>query len=73
MGLLGHDGEEKIVRVCKAAAAFDTWATGDDPYGEHDFGKFEVDDEAFLPRSTITVWMRPTAPSIRRIRPSRSG
>ena len=48
MGTLGHDGDEKIVRVYRAAAAFDDWPEGDDPYQEHDFGKFEVDGEAFI-------------------------
>ncbi len=48
MGALGQDGKEKVIRVYRAAAAFDDWPDGDDPYGEHDFGKFEVDGEAFM-------------------------
>lgn len=48
MGTLGQEGEGKIIRVYRAAAAFDDWPEGDDPYQEHDFGKFEVDGEAFI-------------------------
>ncbi len=48
MGQLGHDGDEKIIRVYRAAAAFDDWPEGDDPYSEHDFGRFEVDGEAYI-------------------------
>lgn len=48
MGMLGHDGNEKIIRVYQAAAAFDDWPEDDDPYHEHDFGKFEVDGESYI-------------------------
>jgi len=48
MGQLGQDDREKIIRVYRAAAVFDDWEGGDDPYGEHDFGKFEVDGERFM-------------------------
>lgn len=48
MGTLGQEDEEKIIRVYRAAAAFEDWSEGDDPYGEHDFGKFDVDGEAFI-------------------------
>ncbi|WP_425624906.1 DUF3768 domain-containing protein [Agrobacterium radiobacter] len=46
-GLINED-QEKRLRVFEAAAAFDAWTTGDDPYGEHDFGKFTVDGEDFM-------------------------
>lgn len=48
MGALGNEDREKIIRVYRAAAAFDDWPKGDDPYLEHDFGKFEVDGESFM-------------------------
>ncbi|SMD16258.1 DUF3768 domain-containing protein [Rhizobium sp. RU36D] len=48
MGQLGQEDREKIIRVYRAAAAFDEWPEGDDPYREHDFGKFDVDGESFI-------------------------
>jgi hypothetical protein len=48
MGGLINDDREKHRRVFEAAAAFDSWTAGDDPYGEHDFGRFTVDGEAFM-------------------------
>lgn len=48
MGQLGQEDKEKIIRVYRAAAAFDDWPEGDDPYREHDFGKFEVDGESYI-------------------------
>ncbi|MDW9776428.1 DUF3768 domain-containing protein [Sinorhizobium meliloti] len=36
------------MRVALVAAAYDDWNSGDDPHGEHDFGKFEVDGEHFM-------------------------
>ncbi len=43
MGGLINDDRENQIRVAHAAAAFEDWSTGDDPYGEHDFGKLQVD------------------------------
>lgn len=48
VGGLVNDSIEKRHRVFEAVAKFDAWTTGDDPYGEHDFGKVSVDDEAFM-------------------------
>lgn len=39
---------EKIGAVGDAVAAFDEWNEGDDPYGEHDFGKLDVNGEAVI-------------------------
>ncbi len=48
MGALVNDSTEKRHRVFEAVAAFKDWNKGDDPYGEHDFGKVEVDGESFI-------------------------
>ncbi|MBY5453887.1 DUF3768 domain-containing protein [Rhizobium leguminosarum] len=48
MGAFGQDGRDKQLRVVIAAAQHSDWSSGDDPYGERDFGKFEVDAEAFI-------------------------
>lgn len=48
VGGLVNDSIEKRHRVFEAVAKFDAWTTGDDPYGEHDFGKLTVDGEAFM-------------------------
>ncbi|UXT53236.1 DUF3768 domain-containing protein (plasmid) [Agrobacterium tumefaciens] len=48
MGRLGQDHEAKQIRVVLGASEFNQWTEGDDPYGEHDFGKFEVDGDAFI-------------------------
>lgn len=39
---------EKIGNVTAAVATFDDWNEGDDPYGEHDFGKVEVNGETVI-------------------------
>lgn len=39
---------EKIGKVAAAVAAFEDWNEGDDPYGEHDFGKIDVEGEAVI-------------------------
>lgn len=48
MGGLSNDSREKQIRVLQAAAQFNDWKSGDDPYGEHDFGKFVVDGETYI-------------------------
>lgn len=48
MGGLINEDREKHHRVFEAIAKFDAWNKGDDPYGEHDFGKVEVDGKAFI-------------------------
>lgn len=48
MGGLTNESREKHHSVFEAVAKFDAWTTGDDPYGEHDFGKVVVDGEAFI-------------------------
>ncbi|MEI3807593.1 DUF3768 domain-containing protein [Agrobacterium sp. CCNWLW32] len=48
MGGLINDDPAKQLRVAIAAGRHTDWKSGDDPYGEHDFGKFEVDGEAFM-------------------------
>ncbi len=39
---------EKINDLVRAVAAYDDWNDGDDPYGEHDFGKLDVNGEAVI-------------------------
>lgn len=39
---------EKIGKVAAAVAAYDDWNEGDDPYGEHDFGKLDVNGEEVI-------------------------
>ena len=34
-----------VARALSAVAAFDTFSADNDPYGEHDFGSFELDGE----------------------------
>lgn len=48
MGGLVNEEREKQIRVARAARQHTDWNRGDDPYGEHDFGKFEVDGEQFM-------------------------
>ncbi|ANL87105.1 DUF3768 domain-containing protein [Rhizobium phaseoli] len=48
MGGLVNDTPEKRHQVFAAVVNYDAWTTGDDPYGEHDFGKVIVDGEAFI-------------------------
>ncbi|TBB97182.1 DUF3768 domain-containing protein [Rhizobium ruizarguesonis] len=48
MGGLSEDDQAKQIRVLLAASEFAEWTEGDDPYGEHDFGKFMIDGEAFI-------------------------
>ncbi|MGH0214433.1 DUF3768 domain-containing protein [Sinorhizobium meliloti] len=48
MGGLTNDDREKHHRVFEAVSKFDDWKASDDPYGEHDFGKFTVDGEGFM-------------------------
>ncbi|MBP2444001.1 DUF3768 domain-containing protein [Rhizobium leguminosarum] len=47
-GGIVNDSAEKRQQVFEVVAKFDEWTTGDDPYGEHDFGKVDVDGEAFI-------------------------
>lgn len=46
-GRLAHE-HEKIGTIAALVAAYDDWSEGDDPYGEHDFGKVDVDGEAVI-------------------------
>ena len=41
-------GTEGFARVLAAVAGFDAFTTDNDPYGEHDFGSFEVAGETFF-------------------------
>ena len=36
-------GQEAVERIVKTLAVFDDFCEANDPYGEHDFGAFEVD------------------------------
>ena len=38
-------GPDAVARAIRAVAAFDTFNADNDPYGEHDFGAFELDGE----------------------------
>ena len=41
-------GAEAQARIIAAVQAFDAFTPDNDPYGEHDFGSFEVDGEKFF-------------------------
>lgn len=41
-------GQEAVERIVQAVAAFDDFCHANDPYGEHDFGSFEVEGETIL-------------------------
>jgi hypothetical protein len=38
-------GQEAVERIVQEVAAFDDFCHAKDPYGEHDFGSFEVEGE----------------------------
>lgn len=38
---------ERLARLFEAVRRFDAFDAGNDPYGEHDFGRIELDGEAF--------------------------
>lgn len=38
-------GETLVGQIANAVKAFDTFTPDNDPYGEHDFGDFEVEDQ----------------------------
>ena len=42
---VGAHGPEFVARALVAVAAFDRFTADNDPYGEHDFGAFELDHE----------------------------
>ncbi|PTV70208.1 DUF3768 domain-containing protein [Agrobacterium pusense] len=48
MGGLANEDNQKKVQVAIAAGQHTDWNSGDDPYGEHDFGRLDVEGEAFL-------------------------
>jgi Protein of unknown function (DUF3768) len=41
-------GLEALAQVLAAVASFDAFTEGDDPYGEHDFGAFDLDGTRFF-------------------------
>ena len=41
-------GQEAVERIVQAVAAFDDFCHANDPYGEHDFGSFEVEGETIF-------------------------
>jgi hypothetical protein len=41
-------GAEAVQRIDQAIASFDRFTKDNDPYGEHDFGSFEVNGHQFL-------------------------
>ena len=43
-GVTAH-GPEFALRALAATAAFEDFTADNDPYGEHDFGSFDLDDE----------------------------
>jgi Protein of unknown function (DUF3768) len=43
-GVSAHE-PEFVARAMAATAAFDAFTTDNDPYGEHDFGSFQLDGE----------------------------
>ena len=40
--------EAMRAKLVRAVSAFDAFRSENDPYGEHDFGKIELDDESFF-------------------------
>jgi len=40
--------EQKLAQVLSRVRSFDEFTTDNDPYGEHDFGSFELDGERFF-------------------------
>jgi hypothetical protein len=40
--------EEQLARVLDRVRTFDQFTEDNDPYGEHDFGSFELDGERFF-------------------------
>ncbi|MDW9439241.1 DUF3768 domain-containing protein [Sinorhizobium meliloti] len=60
-------GAEKIGNIVAAASAFDDWNEGDNPYGEHDFGKLDVDGGPSFSKLTITASTSCTVPNIQTI------
>jgi hypothetical protein len=43
-GVAGN-GDDFVARAMSAVEAFSAFTAGNDPYGEHDFGSFEIDGE----------------------------
>jgi uncharacterized protein DUF3768 len=41
-------GQEAVERIVQAVADFDDFCHANDPYGEHDFGSFEVEGETIF-------------------------
>jgi Protein of unknown function (DUF3768) len=41
-------GPEAVARIVKTIAVYDDFCHTNDPYGEHDFGSFEVDGATIL-------------------------
>lgn len=41
-------GPDRVARILAAVREFSTFESGNDPYGEHDFGSVEVDGDKFL-------------------------
>lgn len=37
-------GQETVSKITKAVKTYDDFSPDNDPYGEHDFGSFELDD-----------------------------
>ena len=46
-GVAAH-GPEFVRRAVAATAAFEAFTADNDPYGEHDFGSFQLDDQALF-------------------------
>ena len=41
-------GAEAVARIVKTIAVYDDFCHANDPYEEHDFGSFEVDDQTIF-------------------------
>lgn len=48
VGSLAEDDDEQRGKVLQAVAKFEAFNEGDDPYGEHDFGAFDLDGERYM-------------------------
>jgi uncharacterized protein DUF3768 len=66
-------GWEALDRIVKTIAVYDDFCHANDPYGEHDFGSFEVEGETIFFKIDYLIEPSPTTLPILPIRPSPNG